>query len=141
MALANVGDILARRGLRVLMIDFDLEAPGLEQYFQVDQRQIRTSLGLFDLILRYKAAMSVPSAGEERDQELRHLQKRFITQIYPRRDGGGQLDLMTAGRRGDDEQLAQYALNLRQFDWQDFFQLGRRVALRMAAAHPRPRAL
>ena len=121
MALANVGDILARRGLRVLMIDFDLEAPGLEQYFQVDQRKVRANLGLFDLILQYKAAMSAASIVNERDQEFRQLRERFITEIYPRREGSGQLDLMTAGQRGDDEQLAQYALNLRQFDWQDFF--------------------
>jgi MinD-like ATPase involved in chromosome partitioning or flagellar assembly len=33
MALANVADILCRQGARVLMVDFDLEAPGLEQYF------------------------------------------------------------------------------------------------------------
>lgn len=31
MAMANVADILARRGLRVLAIDFDLEAPGLDR--------------------------------------------------------------------------------------------------------------
>jgi CO dehydrogenase nickel-insertion accessory protein CooC1 len=120
MALANVGDILARAGLRVLMIDFDLEAPGLEQYFQVDHKAVRSKLGLFDLILRYKSAMSV-AASDEQDQEFRRLQQLFITEIYPRRSSGGQLDLMTAGQRGDDEQLAQYALNLRQFDWQDFF--------------------
>ena len=29
MALANISDVLARRGLRVLVMDFDLEAPGL----------------------------------------------------------------------------------------------------------------
>ena len=33
MAMANVADVLSRRGLKVLMIDFDLEAPGLEQFF------------------------------------------------------------------------------------------------------------
>ena len=32
MAVANVGDLLTRSGLKVLMIDFDMEAPGLEQY-------------------------------------------------------------------------------------------------------------
>lgn len=120
MALANVGDILARAGLRVLMIDFDLEAPGLEQYFPIDQRAVRSRLGLFDLILRYKSAMAL-TVGDTQNQEFRRLQEHFITEIYPRRPSGGQLDLMTAGQRGDDEQLSQYALNLRQFDWQDFF--------------------
>ena len=33
MALANVAALLARAGHRVLAIDWDLEAPGLERYF------------------------------------------------------------------------------------------------------------
>lgn len=33
MAIANVAELLYSRGLRVLMADFDLEAPGLEQFF------------------------------------------------------------------------------------------------------------
>ena len=34
MAMANVGVQLARRGKRVLLVDWDLEAPGLDRYFQ-----------------------------------------------------------------------------------------------------------
>ncbi len=33
MALANVAELFLRQGRRVLMIDWDLEAPGLEQFF------------------------------------------------------------------------------------------------------------
>src|SRR5215207_8752525 len=33
MAVANIAVLLARRGLKVLAVDFDLEAPGLERYF------------------------------------------------------------------------------------------------------------
>ena len=33
-ALANIGVLLARRGKRVLLIDCDLEAPGLDRYFR-----------------------------------------------------------------------------------------------------------
>ncbi|HLM42734.1 MAG TPA: AAA family ATPase, partial [Myxococcaceae bacterium] len=33
MALANVATLLAHRGRRVLVVDFDLEAPGLHRYF------------------------------------------------------------------------------------------------------------
>ena len=32
MALANVAAILAKQGRRVLLIDFDLEAPGLDAF-------------------------------------------------------------------------------------------------------------
>ncbi len=121
MALANVADILSRRGLRVLMIDFDLEAPGLEQFFyrgtEGEQRDaIRRQTGLLDLLLAYKEAMSVAGgAAGFRDVE------RYIAAIYPRRPGGGRLDLMPAGQRLSPEQLARYALSLRSFDWQDFY--------------------
>ena len=121
MALAQAADSFARTGLRVLMIDFDLEAPGLEEYFPVDQKSVRANAGLLDLILQYKAEMSsnVPIAPE--DQKFRQLNEVFIVPIYPRLPSGGKLDLMPAGRRGSDEQLSEYALGLRQFDWQDFY--------------------
>jgi cellulose biosynthesis protein BcsQ/energy-coupling factor transporter ATP-binding protein EcfA2 len=121
MALARTAEILARAGLRVLMVDFDLEAPGLEQYFEIDKQAIRAHAGLFDLILRYKSAMasSVPISPDE--QEFRNLDELFIASIYVKLPSGGKLDLMPAGRRGDDQELSDYALGLRQFDWQDFY--------------------
>lgn len=121
MALANAADILARMGFRVLMIDFDLEAPGLEHYFPVDQKLIRAHAGLFDLILNYKAAMASSLTTGQQVQDFRRLQDLFIVSIYPRLPSGGKLDLMPAGCRGTDEQLSEYALGLRQFDWQDFY--------------------
>jgi MinD-like ATPase involved in chromosome partitioning or flagellar assembly len=41
MALANLATLLARKGRRVLMIDFDLEAPGLDSFheFGVEGKQ------------------------------------------------------------------------------------------------------
>jgi hypothetical protein len=121
MALANTADILARAGLRVLMIDFDLEAPGLEQFFPVDHKSIRAEAGLFDLILRYKVAMASSVPTEPGEQDFRKLQDLFVVPIYHRLPSGGKLDLMPAGRRGNDEQLSEYALGLRQFDWQEFY--------------------
>ncbi len=38
MAMAAVANKLALRGLKVLAIDFDLEAPGLERYFFDDDQ-------------------------------------------------------------------------------------------------------
>jgi cellulose biosynthesis protein BcsQ len=121
MALARAADIMAHAGLRVLMIDFDLEAPGLEQYFSVDQRAIRSHAGLFDLIVAYKTAMAATLPTAAKDQEFRRIEDLFITPVYRQLPSGGKLDLMPAGRRGSDEELSQYALGLRQFDWQDFY--------------------
>ena len=121
MALANVADVLSRRGLKVLMIDFDLEAPGLEQYFyRGDEREqrdaVRRQPGLLDLLLAYKEAMSVTGGGDD----FREI-GRYIASIFPRRPQGGRLDLLPAGQRLTAEQLARYALALRSFDWQDFY--------------------
>ena len=130
MALANTADLLCREGLRVLMVDFDLEAPGLEKFFPVDHRKIRRQAGLLDLLASYKRAMARdPDRGAESGEELPHfkrLRERFIVSIYPDLPNRGRLDLLSAGRRGDekasdDDQLARYAYALRTFDWQDFY--------------------
>lgn len=57
MAMANVARWYQLQGLRVVMIDWDLEAPGLESYFGHDPAELdvlRSKLGLLDLIVAYK---------------------------------------------------------------------------------------
>jgi hypothetical protein len=39
MALANIGVLLAQRGVKALLVDWDLEAPGLHQYFSTLRRR------------------------------------------------------------------------------------------------------
>ncbi len=119
MAMANVADIMARRGARVLMIDFDLEAPGLEQYFKIPQANARRHPGLVDLLTGFKSAMSV-GGGNSSSDAFRDV-GRFILPVYERLPGGGRLDLLPAGSREDPGQLDRYSLAVRTFDWQDFF--------------------
>ncbi|MFE4666355.1 KGGVGR-motif variant AAA ATPase [Streptomyces sp. NPDC056716] len=123
MALANIADQLARSGMRVLMVDFDLEAPGLEHFFPIPHERVREREGLLDLLLAYKYAMSMAapeSAGAEEDDAFRDLD-RYLCTVYPRRSDGGRLDLLPAGRRLTDEQINRYGAELRRFDWQDFY--------------------
>jgi tetratricopeptide (TPR) repeat protein/cellulose biosynthesis protein BcsQ len=117
MAMANVADILAQSGARVLMIDFDLEAPGLEQYFQIPQESARAHEGLLDLLLAFKESMAVGGAGAKGD--FRDL-GRFILAVYQKLPSGGSLDLMPAGRR-EGADLERYVTGVRAFDWQDFY--------------------
>ena len=120
MALANVADILARRGLKVLAIDFDLEAPGLERFFQVEKTAALASPGLIDLLQSFKKSLS-GSAPLDDSAEFRQLE-RFIFPIYQRPlPNGGELHLMTAGQRESAARYRQYALSVRTFDWQDFY--------------------
>jgi cellulose biosynthesis protein BcsQ len=120
MALANIADLLARSGLRVLIVDFDLEAPGLEHFFPIDHDLVRGKEGLLDLLLAYKHSMSAASSVNEKQDTFRELD-RFVTTIYPVRSGGGRLDLLSAGQRRTDDQLVRYGLELRQFDWLNFY--------------------
>src|SRR5262245_48747170 len=62
MAMANIAWILACQGKRVLMIDWDLEAPGLHRYFRpflIDD-ELSSSEGLVDLIDRYATRVISP---------------------------------------------------------------------------------
>jgi WD40 repeat protein/MinD-like ATPase involved in chromosome partitioning or flagellar assembly len=57
MAMANVAEWFYLRGLRVVMIDWDLEAPGLESFFVASTErltEIHSQLGLIDALLTYR---------------------------------------------------------------------------------------
>ena len=60
MALANVAELLAKKGRRVVVCDFDLEAPGIER-FAVDNdhvaREMHSWPGVVDLLTEYKQAV------------------------------------------------------------------------------------
>ena len=62
MALANVGWILASAGHRVLLVDWDLEAPGLHRYLHpllVDP-ELRSSNGLINMVQSYVRTVLSP---------------------------------------------------------------------------------
>ena len=81
MALANVGKWLALQGVRVVMIDWDLEAPGLESFFSSSQEEvdrIREELGVIDLLTAYKTqapTLDLPETG--RDTVVDALQEQL----------------------------------------------------------------
>src|SRR2546427_3158010 len=54
MALANVAALLAKWGKTVLVVDWDLEAPGIERFFEPKTAQLgprrRKTPGMVDLI-------------------------------------------------------------------------------------------
>lgn len=111
MALANIAVLLARRGLRVLAVDWDLEAPGLERYFDYFDLSIKRG-GLLPFLVEQHAQLG--GDGEARaDHYLHHLWTIDV-------GGAHRLSLLGSGRAAH----ADYARVLEHFAWTAFFERG-----------------
>ncbi len=123
MALSNIAWVLASAGKRVLMIDWDLEAPGLHRYFRpflIDQ-ELASSEGLMDLIDRYACeAIRPPPPGQPLPADwwlpLADISDHVLGIDFPGFPAGGAIDLLAAGR-----QCETYAVKVSAFNWQNFF--------------------
>jgi tetratricopeptide (TPR) repeat protein len=124
MALANIAELLYAQGLSVLMVDWDLEAPGLERYFPVQLAATLRQPGIADIIANYKRLLSSPFNSTENESpavlELPDLTKYFLD-VHPDERTAGRLRLMPAGRR-DEAEFESYGRFVRTFDWEDFYQ-------------------
>lgn len=101
MALANIAVLLARRGLRVLVVDWDLEAPGLERYF-TSFENTSGGPGLLRMCMDVLQKNSVNY-------------KEYIS--FVNCDTKHPIALLTSGREHDES----YSRNLEMFDWERFF--------------------
>ena len=102
MALANVGAMLAKWGKRVLIVDWDLEAPGIEKFFEkwlTGSR--RENPGLIDLISAF-------DRGEPIDWRECLLRANLST--------GAEVAMISAGREDGD-----YTARLQKIDWEVLF--------------------
>ncbi|HEX2644101.1 MAG TPA: AAA family ATPase, partial [Thermoanaerobaculia bacterium] len=125
MALANVAWVLASQGKRVLVVDWDLEAPGLHRYFQpfLVDRDLTASDGVIDFVIDYalETVSQAPGGGEvPPDWYRRHADiVRYAASLewedweFPR---GGTIDFVGAGRQGPS-----YSHRVNTFDWSGFY--------------------
>jgi MinD-like ATPase involved in chromosome partitioning or flagellar assembly len=105
MTLTNVAAELARRGKRVLLVDFDLEAPGITTYDFCDEPP--TQGGIVEYILDY--------AGHRRPPNL----KDFVSQChFTGNPDSTPLDIwvMPAGRQDDG-----YKSRFRSINWEELY--------------------
>jgi len=106
MALANVAALLAKRGKSVLVVDWDLEAPGLERYFFKYSDELRAGIaekpGIVDLVLSAAAGTGVDW------QSALHEFKLPV--------GASVVSLISAGKRDN-----QYATRLHSVDFERLF--------------------
>ncbi|MGW1557509.1 FxSxx-COOH system tetratricopeptide repeat protein [Streptomyces sp. NPDC002144] len=137
MALANVGWILASAGHRVLLVDWDLEAPGLHRYLHpllVDP-ELRSSNGLINMVQSYvRTVISRPeppvragvgggsgsqagaAAGTEDWLRDAADPAPYIVGLMLEQPSGGRLDFLPAGR-----QSAAYSAAVTSFNWHTFY--------------------
>jgi MinD-like ATPase involved in chromosome partitioning or flagellar assembly len=104
MALANIAVLLARRGLKVLAVDWDLEAPGLERYFSYYEMTGKGA-GLLRMLVEARKTGVIDESA-------------FTLSVHC--DSQHPLTLLPSGR----EQDTAYSANLESFDWGEFFETG-----------------
>lgn len=109
MALANSAVLLARWGYKTLVIDWDLEAPGLEDFFKnfIGFNKIQKQWGLIDLLHYFLNKKTTPAKIEK--------WKNTITSLQPP-GSNYSFDIISSGNRNKT-----YFRKVRDFDIQTFY--------------------
>jgi len=102
MALVNAGLELARSGRRVLLVDFDLEAPSIETFNLSRPREYTP--GIVNYVTRYMATSEAPDASA------------YCYESAGMGEREGRLWIMPAGQQ--DDSYGQY---LHAIDWQRLY--------------------
>jgi cellulose biosynthesis protein BcsQ len=124
MAVANIAWILASSGKRVLVIDWDLEAPGLHRYFHpfLEDKELSSSPGIIDFV----SDLDIAARHEYRtppDTRNEHWYQDHISLLRYARPiiwdfpDDGCIDLVPAG-----QQDLSYAQRVTSFDWHGFYE-------------------
>ncbi|WP_417397909.1 tetratricopeptide repeat protein [Gimesia chilikensis] len=114
-SLCNIGVLLAQQDKKVLLIDWDLEAPGLHRYFE-SLDVISSSLkekGLIHLLNNVANSKSIDtdcSVGGS----VAHW-RHYVSEV--KINDSQSLDIMTSGDKSDD-----YVSTVSNFSWSDFFE-------------------
>ena len=103
MALANAGVEVARRGRKVLLVDFDLEAPGLDTFDCL--KLPRTVPGIVDFVTEYSRTGQAPKV------------EGFVEKCVGLGESQGEVLLMPAGTS-----KSTYAESFRNIDWGELYE-------------------
>lgn len=102
LALANIGLELARTGRRVLLVDFDLESPGIDTFEILRPRESHP--GIVEYVSNFIGTRIAPDV------------KDFIYEVLGVGQRGGRLWIMPAGRCDEE-----YARKLSGVSWQKLY--------------------
>ncbi|WP_214108191.1 FxSxx-COOH system tetratricopeptide repeat protein [Acrocarpospora catenulata] len=119
MSLANTAWILASAGKRVLVVDWDLESPGLHRFFQpfLDPEIVESTPGVIEILTDYAHDAVHPgvdfAALIERHAKVLASAVSIEWDYFP---PGGGLDFISAGR-----QRREYSAQVSSYEWDDFY--------------------
>lgn len=135
MAVANLAFIAATNGMRVLVMDWDMEAPGLSYYFRglTDPsvaREIKNSPGMLNILWRWRLAVDAEEGDLKNETELNEFKEGSVFRdavhsIVSRRfiDGEGCVDYIGAGSQMvETPSSVPYQEALARFSWADFYE-------------------
>ncbi|WP_405990023.1 FxSxx-COOH system tetratricopeptide repeat protein [Streptomyces sp. NBC_00986] len=129
MALANVAWILAGEGYRVLVVDWDLESPGLHRFLRpfLNDPELADSTGVVDMVRDYgrdvEALDELELSEEEYERRLAELLEDH-TDVRLHRDtlrwnhfkAPGSVEFLGPGLQNDE-----YSSNVALFNWAEFY--------------------
>ncbi|WP_198953315.1 FxSxx-COOH system tetratricopeptide repeat protein [Kitasatospora sp. CB01950] len=110
MALANTAWILAANGYRVLVVDWDLEAPGLAQFFRpfLNPEVVAATTGIMDLFADYLEEARRPiDRDPEWIEDFARIHPHALSLAWPHFPGSGRIDLVPAGQQNRDYSVAR----------------------------------
>ena len=109
MALANVAFLAAKNDLRVLVMDWDLEAPGLHHYFRGllepdKMAELRAAPGVLDLAWAWRNGIDQATDAEQIDEQFKRFRngepfEQLVRSVLEEDELGesGCLDIIPAG--------------------------------------------
>ncbi|GIJ79835.1 MinD-like ATPase involved in chromosome partitioning or flagellar assembly [Micromonospora phaseoli] len=125
MALANTAWILAANGYRVLVVDWDLESPGLHRFYRpfIHDGMLRGAGGVIDMLVGYEGAAKEAAGRDPAGPgELPHATYanvgRHAFSINWRWPPGGTLDFLGTGRHNHS-----YSRSISGLDWDHFYEV------------------
>jgi len=106
LALANIAALLAKWGKRVLIIDWDLEAPGLENFYTkfINFDTVSQKKGLIDLLMLNNDKSKVLADEIQWSDYIIHLHDQLLN-----------LYIITSGKKDEDYGSKIRALNVSKF--------------------------
>lgn len=116
MALVNIACLLAKKEKKVLIVDWDLEAPGLHQFFNVGN-EIPGLVELFTALKKYVSAEEVNNEQGFTAYFTENLAKYIEPNVPPKKGNSITIDILKAGLFDAD-----YANKLRELNWKEIYE-------------------